>query len=319
MGVWAQPLPGPAGDSHEANYFGGGSAGAPPPPPAVSVQSPVVEASVLPAMSESGAPTARRATDPGAQGAPRLRHRRQNGVVLTSPPVIAVSSPRSPMSTASAPQTVRRPASAREPRMAPTSVDSSVDRPYSSRSDKPRPQLLDSVHNREPDIFDMRAEPLSSDPMRQPVAETYTDGQVVAAKRIIAAQRKKGGPRHHPPRSPSQPGLGARPNTVAWSEQLQVSDLSASASPLPWASPSPVASLSRPPPHSLLALALTSPSPSPRPRLALAPALALTSPSPSPRAHPHPRTGGALGNGRVDARRAAEAERGARRAAARAS
>ena len=93
MGVWAEPL----GGQMDEDFF----AGAPPP---VSVHSPDLHAG-LPSVVPQ---TERRATDPGQQTAPRLRHRRQNGVVLTSPPVS--TSPRSPMTAPGQMGTARRPA-----------------------------------------------------------------------------------------------------------------------------------------------------------------------------------------------------------------
>lgn len=86
----------------------------------------------------------------------------------------------------------------------------------------PKPRLLDSVHNRPLDLFDLRAEPTYKE--RQPTAEAYTDGQLVAAKRIIAAANRKRAGRDSlmRPRSALPAGIVVpRPSGLAWSEQLQ--------------------------------------------------------------------------------------------------
>jgi hypothetical protein len=86
----------------------------------------------------------------------------------------------------------------------------------------PKPRLLDSVHNRPLDLFDLRAEPTYKE--RQPTAEAYTDGQLVAAKRIIAAANRKRAGRDSlvRPRSALTAGIVVpRPSGLAWSEQLQ--------------------------------------------------------------------------------------------------
>lgn len=168
--------------------------------------------------------------------APKLRHRRPNGVVLTSPPAS-----HSPRPTASSPHAsslnARRPQSARAPDTRSTHV-SSVDydsRPNSAVSfpgvQKTSPRLTSlgadgSIHNRPPDLFDLRSEPTARE--RQPPAESYTDGQVAAAKRIIKAANQRSATAGERPRSREREPAGLvggfappRPAGLAWSEQLQ--------------------------------------------------------------------------------------------------
>ena len=219
-GVWA---PEPPADLFSTADFGGGRAAQPLAPPALTVDSPLLD--TVEELPSGGT----RPQSTGSAAAPKLRHRRPNGVVLTSPP--ATHSPRptvvSPHAS-SLPLAVRRPQSARDTRSSDYGSRPASAVSFPPPSEKTSPRLVDSVHNRPPDLFDLRAEPSGRD--RQPPTEAYTDGQVVAAKRIIAAaNRKKAGrgqAEERVSRGRDSPSLTAgfappRPAGLAWSEQLQ--------------------------------------------------------------------------------------------------